>query len=86
MSLLHSTATHGVVLLSSVYLGDPLATKSVLTWARRQGATSGSAAGLPEVGGQMLQLLIQEELLGVGFNWHRGGEVAALFCKCLFIL
>ncbi len=64
-----------------VYSGDPTGVKNVLAWARRQGA--GGGAGLPEVGGQLLQLLTTEQL-GVGFSWTRGRQVAALFCKFSF--
>ena len=66
-----------------MYSGDPREVKNLLTWARRQGAAGGGAgggAGVPEVGGGMLQLLLQEQL-GVGFSWPRGRQVAAIFCE-----
>jgi hypothetical protein len=63
-----------------VYPGDPTGVKNLLTWVRRQGAAAGSGSAVPEVGGRMLQLLLQQQL-GVGFTWPKGRQLAAIFCE-----
>jgi hypothetical protein len=76
-----------VVFFITVYLGDPTAAKSVLNWAKRQGAAHGGGGGpaLPEVNAKMAELLMREQM-GTGFHWHRGRELAVLFCKLYFHL
>jgi hypothetical protein len=63
-----------------VYPGDPTGVKNLLAWVRRQGAAAGSGSTVPEVGGRMLRLLLQQQL-GVGFTWPKGRQVAAIFCE-----
>ncbi len=62
-----------------MYPGDPTGVKNLLAWVRRHGA-AGSGPAVPEVGGRMLQLLLQQQL-GVGFTWPKGRQVAAIFCE-----
>ncbi len=63
-----------------MYPGDPTGVKNLLAWVRRQAAAAGSGSAVPEVGGRMLQLLLQHQL-GVGFTWPKGRQLAAIFCE-----